>query len=128
MLFGGILDSYELVQAPVEPYASNPIAPQGMFWLEATNCTVQKKGQRYHARIRLVLFSNGMDPPFEAVYELDRKLTYNQLQQEFRKLPVYLHHPSGVQHACKAAVRTVGYANCLPDDAPDWMTQNAEQN
>jgi len=127
-LFGHILDSYKLVQSPVEPHASNPIAPEGMFWLKATHCTVRKNGGLYHAQIRLVLYNNDLDPPFEAVYEQDRKLTYKQLQHEFRNLEVYLTHPSAVQHACNSAIRVVGYASCLPEDAPVWMDQEAGTN
>jgi len=78
-LFGHILDSYKLVQSPVEPHASNPIAPEGTFCLKATHCTVRKTGSHYHAQIRLVLYNHDLDPPFEAVYEQDRELTYKQL-------------------------------------------------
>lgn len=127
-LFGHILDSYKLVQSPVEPYASNLTASPGMYWLEATHCSVQKKGRHYHACIRLVLYNRDLDPPFEAVYEQDRNLTYNQLQQEFRKLQVYLTNPSAIQHTCKSAIHVIGYANCLPDDAPAWMDQDAATN
>jgi hypothetical protein len=127
-LFGHILDSYKLLQSPVEPHASNPIAPEGTFWLKATHCTVRKTGSHYHAQIRLVLYNHDLDPPFEAVYEQDRELTFEQLQQEFRKLQVFLNHPSAVQQACNSAIRTIGYANCLPDDAPAWMNQEAETN
>lgn len=127
-LFGHILDSYELVQSPGEPYASNVMASPGMYWLEATHCSVRKKGRHYHTRIRLMLYNRDLSPPFEAVYEQDRKLTYEQLKQEFRKLQVYLTHPSAIQHACKSAIRVIGYANCLPDDAPAWMDQDAGTN
>lgn len=127
-MFGWILDTYKLVKLPVEPYASERVAPHGMFWLKVTDCSVRRLGRRYHARIRLVMFNHDLDPPFEAVYEQDRTLSYQQLQREFRNLQVFLNHPSAVQEACAAAVRTFAYANCLPEDAPPWMGQKAESN
>jgi hypothetical protein len=127
-LFGHVLDSYVLIKEPVEPHASNPIAQAGMYWLIVTGCNVRRRNRHFHAQIQLMMINADLHPPFEAVYELKRKLTYGQLCGEFAKLRVILHHPNAWQEACKSVIGTVGYANCLPDDAPAGMDQAAILN
>lgn len=126
-LFGSVLDSYELVELPMEPHASNRIAQLGQYWLKVTHCSSRKIERAYLTRIRLEVLNEALDPPFKAVYELDRKLTYQQLCEEFAKLQVILHHPDALQEACQSAIRPVYYANCLPEDAPPWMGGSIKQ-
>jgi hypothetical protein len=116
-LFGPVLDSYELVKLPAEPHASNRIAQHGTYWLKVTNCTVRRKNRHFYTRIRLVVVNHDLEPSFEAVYELNRKLTYKRLCAELAKLRLVLHHPDAISEACASVIGTVGYANCLPDDS-----------
>jgi len=127
-LFGDTLASYDLVQMPVEPYASEDIARDGTYRLRATQCTVRKRNRFYFTHIRLELVCEELDPPFRAVYELNRKLTYAQLCAEFRKLQVMVHSKEGIKSACKSVLREIASAHCLPEDAPAWMDQNAGLN
>ena len=127
-LYGDTLDSYKLVQMPVEPYASESIARVGTYRLRATHCTVRKRDRFYFTHIRLEMACEELDPPFLAVYELKRKLTYTQLCAEFRKLQVMVHSEEGIKPACKSVLSLAYYAKCLPEDAPEWMDQNAGLN
>jgi len=127
-LFGDTLASYDLVQPPVEPYASDPIARVGTYWLRATHCTVRKRNRFFHTHIRLEMVCEELDPPFLAVYELKRQLTYTQLCREFRKLQVVIHSKDGIQPACKSVLGDIAWLRCLPEDAPDWLCQNAGLN
>jgi len=112
----------------VEPYASSHTAPLGTFWLNATHCSFRQRNRFYYTRIRLVMTNSEVSPPFRAVYELNRKLTYTQLCAELRKLRVLVHSKAGLKDARKSVLGYVGFARCLPDEAPAWMGQNAEQN
>ena len=127
-LFEGILDSYVLVQSPVEPYASDPIARVGTYRLRATHCVVRKRDRFYFTHIRLEMACEELAPPFLAVYELKRQLTYRQLCAEFSKLRVILHSKKSIQDACKSVLGDITWLRCLPEDAPDLMCQNAELN
>lgn len=127
-LFGDTLASYDLVQMPVEPYASESIARVGTYWLRATHCTARKRHRFYFTHIRLEMVCQELDPPFRAVYELNRKLTYTQLCTEFRKLQVMVHSKEGIKPACKSVLGDIGWVRCLPEDAPDWLCQNAGSN
>lgn len=127
-LYRDIFDSYKLVQMPVEPYASESIARVGTYRLRATHCTVRKRDRFYFTHIRLEMACEELDPPFRAVYELNRKLTYTQLCAEFRKLQVMVHSEEGIKPACKSVLSLAYYAKCLPEDAPECMDQNAGLN
>lgn len=127
-LFGNVFDSYDLVQRPVEPYASDPIAQVGTYWLRATHCSFRQRNRFYYTHIRLEMANEEISPPFRAVYELKRKLTYTQLCAEFRKLQVIIHSKEGLKPACKSVLGDIAYARCLPEDAPAWMGQNATLN
>lgn len=127
-LFGDTLTSYELVQMPVEPYASEDTARDGTYRLRGTHCTVRKQNRFYFTHIRLELVCEELEPPFRAIYELNRKLTYTQLCAEFRKLRVMVHSKEGIKSACKSVLKEIASAQCLPEDAPDWLCQNAGLN